>query len=457
MPRRVLFHDPIFLFGFLPATLLCYRLVPRPLSNAWLLLASLVFYGSSSLSFLPLLLASTALDFVAGGAIARSDRPGARRAWLLVSLVGNLGLLATFKYAGWITGLLADAGLPITPVELPLPVGISFFTFQTMSYTIDVYRGEVASSRSIVDFAAYVTLFPQLIAGPIVRYREVADQLQARATTIERLASGVHLFVFGLAKKVLLADAAAWLAAPLLGVSQPTSVEAWVSALLFSVQIYFDFSGYSDMAVGLGRMFGFEFPQNFDSPYQASSFSDFWRRWHMTLSRWLRDNLYVPLGGNRAGAGRTYVNLMLTMALGGLWHGADLNFLVWGLWHGGLLSIERLARDHLPWLDPPAWLRRAVVFLAVTTGWTFFFCDSFDRSVTWLGAMVSLDLAPGLVTGRQAAFTAALLLPCFVLPNTWSWRARLDWRGGVVVGVVLVLAVVGALGQATSPFLYYRF
>lgn len=453
----MLFHDPAFLFVFLPATLLAYYAAPRAWRNALLLLASCLFYAASSLTYAPLLFVSTVLDFLIARKIAAAPTPRARKAWLVVSLGANLSLLGFFKYAGLITTTLRSLGADVPVVDIPLPIGISFFIFQTMSYTIDVYRREVPPARNLIDFATFVVLYPQLIAGPIVRYSELDQQLTHRTHDEVKFASGVRLFVLGMAKKILLADTAAWLAAPLLDVQHPSCAQAWASTFLFSAQIYYDFSGYSDMATGLGRMVGFEFPQNFNSPYKATSFSDFWRRWHMTLSRWLRDYLYVPLGGNRLGPTRTYVNLAVTMLLGGLWHGASWNFVLWGAWHGLLLSVERFVAARWPAVDPPRALRRAVVFLAVSVGWVFFFRDTLPESVTWLRAMFLLDGVSGGVALAPVAGAAALLLGAFVLPNTWEWRPRFDAWTGLLIAALFVVTVLAGLGAPTAPFLYYRF
>ncbi len=343
----MLFFEYSFLFVFLPCVLGVYSLLPAGRRNAWIFLASCAFYAASSWIFLPLLLGSVLVDYVAGGRIARAQSLRARRAWLTLSVAANLGVLAFFKYSGMLTSsfraLLGPDSIPL--VDAALPVGISFYTFQSMSYTIDLYRGRVETARSLADFGAYVTLFPQLIAGPIVRFSHLQEQLRERIHSWERFAAGIQTFVVGLAKKLLVADTLASLSAPIFAAGHPGALDAWTAMLLFAGQIYFDFSGYSDMAIGLGRMMGFELPQNFDAPYRATSFADFWRRWHITLSTWLRDYLYIPLGGSRRGMLRTYVNLTVTMLLGGLWHGASWNFVLWGGAHGTLLAAERLLRE----------------------------------------------------------------------------------------------------------------
>lgn len=454
----MLFFDPLFLFTFLPLVLVLYRIFPERLRNAWLFIASCVFYASSSLFFLPLLLFSTALDYWIGRRISRSDAPRARRAWLTLSIVVNLSLLALFKYAGWLTLLLRDdLGWTAVPhVVTPLPIGISFYTFQSMSYAIDLYRRHTEPARRFVDFGAYVTLFPQLIAGPIVRFSELRKQLDSPArATVDRYADGIAFLVTGLGKKLLVADTLARFADPLFEAGAPGFAAAWVGITLYSLQIYYDFSGYSDMAIGLGRMIGFDLPQNFDSPYRATSFSDFWRRWHMTLSRWLRDNLYIPLGGNRRGTLRTRFNLMATMVLGGLWHGASATFLAWGAWHGALLGLERwLARLRF---DCPVRVRQGLVFLAVTVGWVFFRIDTWPEVMAWLRGLAGLS-GMGAVSPVATVAMAGVLVATWTLPNSWESVGR-RWSYVRVAGlsVCLVASLIVGAGQATSPFLYYRF
>jgi alginate O-acetyltransferase complex protein AlgI len=452
----VLFFEVGFLFLFLPAVLLGYYALPQRLRNGWLLLASLVFYAFASLEFLHVLLLSALLDFVLALRIARTEGDGARKALLLASVALNLGILGYFKYSLLVTETLRAAGFDGVPLlQALLPVGISFYTFQSMSYTIDVYRQRVAPTTSLVDYLAYVTLFPQLIAGPIVRYQELEQQLAAREHSRERFARGVHLFVLGLAKKVVVADTLALFADPLFALQAPSASVAWTSTLLFGLQIYFDFSGYTDMAIGLGRMVGFEFPVNFDSPYRARSFSDFWRRWHMTLSRWLRDNLYIPLGGNRRGAVRTYANLAATMLLGGLWHGASWNFLVWGAGHGLLLAIERAAGQPLRRLPGPA--ASGVVLLAVTVLWVPFRCDDLDQSLSWLGALIGLGGSEGSVGWQELGCAALGLGLVWLAPNTTRRRATFSASEVAGVAALLVLSLFLAHGQDHAPFLYFRF
>ncbi|MGE0706413.1 MAG: MBOAT family protein [Planctomycetota bacterium] len=458
----MLFYEFPFIFVFLPLVLLGSRALGGQQRLAWLFAASLAFYATSSLGFLPLLLLSTLVDFVAGGRIAAaSDSPRARKGWLLVSLCFNLGTLAFFKYAGLITHTLRDLFGPGVPlIQASLPVGISFYTFQSMSYTIDVYRGEVTRARSFLHFAGYVTLFPQLIAGPIVRYSQLEAQLDQPHLDAARFADGVQLFVVGLAKKLLLADVLAAVAAPLFAQAQPGLLTAWAAMLLYAGQIYWDFSGYSDMAIGLGRMLGYEFQVNFDSPYQATSFRDFWRRWHISLSTWLRDYLYIPLGGNRHGPGRTYLALTLTMLLGGLWHGASWNFVLWGAAHGLLLAGERALGERNPLLRLAPPLQRVVVLLVVTLVWVPFKLEGLPRALAWWRAMLTGVHGLGAPSALVGAAVSAFLALTWLAPNSNGlrleparWRRQAAWSA-----TLLVLALWVGYGRVeTPPFLYFRF
>ena len=457
--RPVLFHEYSFLFLFLPLTLLAYFVLPPRARNGLLVVASLAFYSVSSLFYAPILLASTVLDYVVGGRIAASSHPRARAALLTVSIASNLALLGFFKYAGFVTetlhGLLGLEAVPI--IEVALPVGISFYTFQSMSYSIDVYRGQAHRARSFVDFAAFVTLFPQLIAGPIVRYRELEGQLRGRAHSLAAAYDGVALFTLGLAKKLLLADTAATLADPLFAAGSPSAAQAWVAVLAYGAQIYFDFSGYSDMARGLGRLFGFELPVNFDSPYKARSFREFWRRWHMTLSTWLRDYVYIPLGGSRHGRARTFMALLATMLLGGLWHGASWNFVIWGALHGVYLGLERVLGRLVPagWL--PGWARQGVVLGGVMVAWVFFRVDGLGPAVGWLGAMLGLGGGAGAASVRDLMLLGALYGLALVGPNSDQVRRGPTWGRVAVLGALFVGSLFVGYGRGISPFLYFRF
>lgn len=466
----MLFNSYEFLFAFLPLVLgLYYWLPPRP--RVWLLtLASYFFYGWWDFRFCSLMLVSTVIDYVAGQRIYAARSSVMRKRWLLVSLTANLSLLGFFKYFDLLAGT-ANYGLAalfpgldfrVPLLHLVLPVGISFYTFQSMSYSIDVYQQAAKPARSFLDFACYVALFPQLIAGPILRYRSLADQLIERTHSVEKAALGAALFVCGLAKKTLLADSAALLVPLAFGNEQPPEFwAAWLGVLGYTLQIYFDFSAYSDMAVGLGLLFGFSFPQNFHSPYQAVSITDFWRRWHISLSTWLRDYLYIPLGGNRFGALLTYRNLMLTMLLGGLWHGANWTFVIWGGYHGLLLSVERM----LGWggggrLVIP---RRLLTFLLVMVGWVFFRASTVSEALGVLSGMAGLNGSGDSAMAwadlpRIPLFLAGVsLVLALGFRNTWEIEWRFSWLQLAQLAVLFLLAVGAVLVNTSSPFLYFQF
>ena len=460
----MLFHEHVFLFVFLPVVLALWwsPLGRSELRFPVLALASYAFYGWWDARYVGLLLLSTAVDHAAGKAIAGSTVPRVRRAWLVASVATNLGILAGFKYAGFfadtVNALAGDRALTVPAVVLP--VGISFYTFQSMSYTIDVYRERVPPAESFWRFAAYVAMFPQLVAGPIVRYHEIADQLRTVVgeAHAERIHRGIVFFVLGLAQKILLADPVGVRVDALLeDPSSLTLITGWAAMLGFTLQIYFDFSGYSLMAVGLGSLLGYALPQNFDSPYRATSVADFWRRWHMTLSFWLRDYLYVPLGGNRGSRGRTAANLMATMLLGGLWHGAAWTFVLWGGYHGLLLMAYHAGWSRLAWKLPRP-VAIAVTFLVVALGWVLFRSEDLAMCGTWLAAIAGANgLGAVAAAGGMLPVLAlgALLVFVWIAPNTWelSIPATRTWAWALAsLTVVCVL-----LFDQPSPFLYFQF
>src|SRR5436190_13114691 len=392
----MLFTSPVFLFLFLPLVLGTYSLLGRRARNGFLLAASLLFYAWGEGIFVLVMCGSIVANYLFGRAL---DASGQRTGLLAVAVATNLALLGCFKYANFLVDNLnaASAVLHVAPLHLEpihLPIGISFFTFHALSYLIDVARRRVRAQRSPIDFGLYITLFPQLIAGPIIRYHDIAAQLAGRTVRRERFAAGVRRFVLGLGKKTLIADTLA-LPADAIFALPPASLTAslaWAGALLYTLQIYCDFSAYSDMAIGLARMLGFEFLENFDYPYVSRSITEFWRRWHISLSRWFRDYLYIALGGNRRGPRRTYVNLVTVFFLCGLWHGANWTFVVWGLYHGLFLVLER--RGAAAWLAArPAWLARAYTVFVVLVGWVFFRADSMTAAAGMLRAMAGASLA----------------------------------------------------------------
>ncbi|HSL82153.1 MAG TPA: MBOAT family protein, partial [Thermoanaerobaculia bacterium] len=433
-------------------------------------------------AFMGLMLLSTVVDYACGRWISggrevpldpAAPRTRGQRAAVAVSVSTNLALLGFFKYFNFAVesynGLLAAVGLADlgleTALRVTLPLGISFYTFQSMSYTIDVYRGQAAALRSFVDFACYVSLFPQLVAGPIIRFSEVADQLRRRSHTVEKLARGAAFFCLGMSKKVLLADPCGRVADAAFDAASVASLDAWYGVLAYAFQIYFDFSAYSDMAIGLGLMLGFVFPKNFDSPYKADSITDFWRRWHVSLSTWLRDYLYIPLGGNRLGAMRTYVNLGVVMVLGGLWHGASWNFVLWGGLHGGWLAFERVLGKRPAYARLPRPLRVAITFLVVLVGWVFFRAPDLPAAGRYLAAMAGIGEpgpAAALLSGvlyRPHDLLAVGLAAAiaFAAPQTWDWTRRLAWWKGAACVLLLWLALVVLETEGYSPFIYFIF
>lgn len=466
----MLFNSYIFLFALLPLILVGYYALPKPGRAAWLVICSYVFYGWWNWRYCLLLLCVTAMDYFLGRWIARTEGERGRKALVTASVVCDLSLLGFFKYydllARTVNGLgafLLGAGANVPVLDLVLPVGISFYIFQSMSYTIDIYRREARPARSFVDFACYVSLFPQLVAGPIVRYRDLDEQLRSREHSWNKAGAGFALFTLGLAKKVLVADAVAPMADWAFGQVAPGLIASWTGLLAYTFQIYFDFSGYSDMAVGLGLLVGFEFPINFNSPYKSCSMSEFWRRWHISLSSWLRDYLYIPLGGNRKGTARTYFNLFVTMLLGGLWHGPSWTFLLWGAYHGLWLALERMRGKQGLWGDHgPKGLRVAATFLATMVGWLFF--KAADMSVV-AGMFKGLLGVSGLggayawsdggsVTWLMLGFAAILVWGC---KNTWEMRwTPTFWRWAGLVAL-FVVSVGVLLANASSPFLYFQF
>ena len=466
----MLFNSYEFLFCLLPLVLAGYYLfLPKRWRHGWLALCSFVFYGWWDYRYCGLLLLAITVDYLAGGRIGAATDPAKKKRWLWVSICSDMGMLGFFKYydlgAGTANALAewAGAGAGAIPLlHLVLPVGISFYTFQSMSYSIDIYRGQARPARSFIDFACYVSLFPQLVAGPIVRYRELDDQLRVRVHSWSKAGAGITLFVLGLAKKVLLADAVAPMAD--WGFSQEAIGFAggWTSLLAYTFQIYFDFSGYSDMAVGLGLALGFQFPQNFNSPYKSASITEFWQRWHISLSSWLRDYLYIPLGGNRKGPLRTYVNLFLTMLLGGLWHGASWMFLLWGAYHGTWLAAERMmGRRGFAWRLPRA-AQTAWTFLLVMFGWLLFRApapDRFLRMVKGLSGMHGWGEAYPLANAGALNWGALLLCLAlvFAAKNTWEIRWRPGWRLAFGMTILFLICVGVFLVNTSSPFLYFQF
>lgn len=468
----MLFNSYEFIFLFLPIVLLGYYVVlPQRARLPFLTILSYVFYGWWDYRFVSLMFLTTVIDYVAGLGIDRAKTHAGRKGWLLVSVISGLLLLGFFKYyelmarttnevATWFHGAPVQF-LPM--LHLILPIGISFYTFHSMSYTIDIYRGIVKPAKKFWNFSCFVALFTQLVAGPIIRYRDLAEQLVSRTHTMEKAYKGVVFFILGLVKKVILADGVAPLVGTVFDLQSPGLIASWVGILAYAMQIYFDFSGYSDMAVGLGYLFGFQIPQNFNSPYKSLSLTEFWKRWHISLSTWLRDYLYISLGGNRKGAFRTYVNLFLTMLLGGLWHGANWTFVLWGGYHGLLLAIERATgKKSLFWWAPVA-VQRGFAFLLVLIGWVLFRCETLGHAGALFGGMLGVNGFDASFLGYlrtvplSCIMLAVTLGVTWTLPNTWEIRWRPSWGVALVLAVLFVVCVGVILVNSSSPFLYFQF
>lgn len=467
----MVFSTPVFLFCFLGLTLLVYYLVPRLLRNAVLLAASLLFYYWGERTYVLIMLLSTAIDFTHGLLVARckargNDR-GARLA-VAFSIVFNLALLFFFKYWDFLASSLQALGLTFLPVlGIHLPIGISFYTFQTMSYTIDVYRGDARAQRSILNFGTFVTLYPQLIAGPIIKYKDLGDQIVSRACSTEKFASGVQIFLIGMSKKVLLANNVGmlWEQFKATAISDLTVAGAWLGVIAFSFQIYFDFSGYSDMAIGLGRMFGFEFLPNFNYPYISKSITEFWRRWHISLSTWFREYLYIPLGGNRCSKPRWSFNLLVVWAATGLWHGASWNYLLWGLYFFALLMAEKFFLLNL--LNrTPALVRHLYTVFFVMVSWAIFSLEDFSHLTGYLRVLFGLGHVP-LANGTFSYFLFSYL-PILILSALASTplgikayrrlpQPAVQAGGTVLILAGLVLCTAYLVDGTYNPFLYFRF
>ncbi|MBM6400997.1 MBOAT family O-acyltransferase [Phycicoccus sonneratiae] len=472
------FATPMFLWVFLPVVLVLVWTLPARWRNGVVALASLVFYTWGGGPFVLGLLACIVANFV-GGLLVDTERglgPRARRVALVTVVALDLGLLGVWKYAGFASrqvDALAELFGGSSPViTLGLPIGISFFTFHHISYVVDVYRGSKRAQRNLLTFVTYIAMFPQLIAGPIVRYHEIADQLhEVRKDRFADFAAGFPRFGMGLAKKVVVADTVAPVADAAFSGQPLTTTAAWVGVLAYTIQIYFDFSGYSDMAIGLARMLGFRFPENFARPYSAVSVTDFWRRWHMSLSRWFRDYVYIPLGGNRSGTGRTYLNLLTVFVLTGFWHGAAWTFLVWGLFHGMLLVVERLTGlGRREWSGLATVLPRAVTFLLVMVGWVFFRSGSMEQALEVLRVMVvptgeGLSDVVAVSLTNQRVVVLALAALVVLMPRDLVLGRVLDTGRGVGAAAARAIAswvaapaagVLVAVGTL-SPFLYFQF
>jgi len=491
----MVFSSHVFVFYFLPVALAIYFALSgrsERVRNLALALLGYVFYGWANPRFIVLMFATTGIDWLASLVVAHDSwrvktlwatharplrigapRSSTQRTALLLSLVSNLTALGFFKYFNFgvdaynalveAFGLNAATYHPV--IRIVLPLGISFYTFQSLSYIIDVYRGHARAMDNFIDFSCFVSMFPHLVAGPILQFSFLARQLERRQTTLAMFARGVALFSLGMSKKVLLANPCGYVADAVFGAGEATMLDAWYGALAYSMQIYFDFSGYSDMAIGLGLMLGFVFAKNFDSPYKSTSLTDFWRRWHISLSSWLRDYLYVSLGGNRQGSVRTYRNLMLTMLLGGLWHGASWNFVIWGGIHGGGLALERRWRSSVGPSRLPRIVQVAATFLIVTLAWVFFRTPTLTEACRYLASMAGAGAPTTIQAMRVGLIYQPYYLAVLIVAACVVWGGRQAWDITRTLSVPKVVAAVGLLWlsllmlftQSYNPFIYYIF
>jgi alginate O-acetyltransferase complex protein AlgI len=485
----MVFSSQIFLFYFLPLVLCLYYASPFKARSALIAISSYVFYGWANPLWAVIMFFGSSVDYICGLALLRlsgvpDDGPlppllgpevprTAAMKWVLtLSIVTNLSLLAVFKYSGFaaenlnaLARMLGLSALQVPVLRLVLPVGISFYTFKAMSYAIDVYRGDARPMRRFTDYMCFEAFFPDLVAGPIIRYAAMEQQMRERSHTLDKLARGVAFFAFGMAKKILIANPLALIADTAFAAGPLHARDAWFGVVAYAFQIYFDFSGYSDMAIGLALMLGFVLIQNFDAPYKSRSLTEFWRRWHISLSTWLRDYLYVPLGGNRLGNSRTYLNLMTVMLLGGLWHGASWNFVIWGGIHGGVLAFERAQGKHSLYrrLPPPAQV--ALTFGVVCIAWVFFRAKTLTQATVYLRSMFGLIAAsPGAdaVAGAiYAPYSVMMFLFAAVVvfgaPTTWEFTTRLSLPRTVAALSALGVSVLLMWTQTVNPFLYFQF
>ena len=479
----MVFSSLVFIFVFLTVTLLVYYIVPRPLKNASLLLFSLFFYAWGEPVYIIVMLVSTLIDYFAGLIIWKWGKNKAVRViCLIVSIVMNLSLLFSFKYGGFIADninaiageQLIDIskvhffGIDFLPLDI-LPIGISFFTFQSMSYTIDMYRGEIEVQKNPIKFAAFVTMFPQLVAGPIVRYTDISKEINYRTVTMDKLYEGIVRFVTGMGKKVLIANSVGSLWDTVLAYDRAeTSVlTAWIGIIAYTLQIYFDFSGYSDMAIGLGKMLGFNFPENFNYPYLSKSIAEFWRRWHITLGAWFRSYVYIPLGGNRKGMGRTVFNLAVVWLLTGIWHGSDWTFILWGVMYGVLIIAERLFLGKL--LDRlPDWICWIYTMLFVMLGWVLFASPDIGTALAYMGNLFG---SSGVLADDRAWYLLinyGIVLVVGIFGSTDAWNimisglrkrapALVNWSMPVCTAGVFLLCTAYLVNATYNPFLYFIF
>ncbi len=466
----MVFSEPVFLFLFLPITLLIYYAVPFRFKNMVLFLTGLLFYSWGEPVYVLIMILSTLIDYTAGRIMARfEDNEKIRKAALIVSVVMNLSLLGVFKYSGmFIDTLNSLFSLRIVNPNLPLPIGISFFTFQSMSYTIDLYRRNIKVQKSFIKFAAFVTMFPQIVAGPIVLYEDVANELESRKIDFEGISNGISVFIAGLCKKVLVANSVGelWDTIKASDFSSMPAATAWLGIIAFTLQIYFDFSGYSDMAVGLGKMLGFNFPKNFDYPYTSATVTEFWRRWHMTLSGWFKSYLYFPLGGSRCGKAKTIRNLLIVWFLTGMWHGADWNFILWGIYYGFILIMEKFVFASVIKKLPSA-VTRVYTLIAVIFGWVLFEITSPAQIAQFIGTLFGSGgaFSDAFTLNTVHNYTLTIIVAAVIatgLPLKMWNRVKTKFKAAPALTLIAefcgAAASIAFLVDASyNPFLYFNF
>ncbi len=491
----MVFSSHVFIYYFLPVALLVYYSLykaPQRWRNLSLAFMGYVFYGWANPKFIALMFATTFLDWLLSLVVAYGScrfwkdwgatvvplekdarRSRVQHTAMVLSVVSNLAMLGFFKYFNFgidtynemVIALGMEAWQWDTFFRVVLPLGISFYTFQSLSYIIDVYRGDAKAMRNFIDFSCFVSMFPHLVAGPILKFSYLADQLENRTLSLEKFARGVSFFCVGMAKKVLIANPCGKIADTVFNASSAGAIDSWYGIMGYSFQIYFDFSGYSDMAIGLGLILGFVFAKNFDAPYRAESITEFWRRWHISLSTWLREYLYIPLGGNRKGKARMYFNLILTMLLGGLWHGAAWNYIIWGGIHGGMLAFERAQGKDSLYRRLPLALRVAITFLTVMIAWIFFRAQDPFHAGTFLANMIGFAatqdgaaMLGGLL--YQPYYVFSFALACGIVwtaPDTWSWTRRITWPKVASCMCLLWVSLIVLATQEYNPFIYFIF
>lgn len=461
------FSTPVFLFCFFPITVGLYFFARHKYRNIVLLVASLVFYAWGEPKTIFLMLLSIIVNYTLAR-IIENKNDGKRKFYLIISIIYNIGVLFIFKYLGFGIEILESVfGIKLNIRDIALPIGISFYTFQILSYVIDVYRKKVPAQKNILDLGLYISLFPQLIAGPIVRYIDISQEIKNRETKQEDIYYGAKRFIFGFAKKILLADQLARIADLAFSGEWNSALGYWIGMVAYTLQIYYDFSGYSDMAIGIGRLFGFHFLENFNFPYIAKSVQEFWRRWHISLSSWFRDYVYIPMGGNRKGTKRTYLNLLIIFLLTGLWHGASYNFIVWGLFHGTFIILERLfLKKYLEKI--PVVFQHIYTLLIVMTGWVFFRADNLNAAIVYLGHLFQpypLDFAKCLYQLNAEVICVFICSIIFIFPHEWIQKVvtrhlQLPLKSiltDIVAVLLLLLSIMYMMGNGFSPFLYFRF